>query len=196
MSEEQAVSLERRLNREIVASWMMERGFATGHGDTIQDLLGELGVQVSERLETRLAEALKRREVIGKLRCSNCGKGLATVSLYIQPADSIHTLCYDCTNETQAEHESIAERHTSSTFRLRSSIAHPTSKWSSSLVKSFSWMKCILKAPLSYRQISELLTQGGFCEKLDTEPDAPNQGVQFVAKRLKGSRGLGSVARS
>lgn len=104
MSEEQAITAERRLNREIVAAWMMERGFATGHGDTIQDLLSELGVQVSERLETKLAEALKRREAIGKLRCSNCGKGLATISLYIQPADSIHVLCYDCKNGTGIVH--------------------------------------------------------------------------------------------
>lgn len=102
MSEEQAVTAERRLNREIAAAWMMERGFAPGHGDTIQDLLSELGVQLSGRLETKLAETLKRREAIGKLRCSKCGKGLATISLYIQPADSIHTLCYDCKNETQA----------------------------------------------------------------------------------------------
>lgn len=32
--------------REVVARWMMERGYATGHGDTIEDLLGELEAQV------------------------------------------------------------------------------------------------------------------------------------------------------
>jgi hypothetical protein len=28
--------------REKVAAWMIERGYATGHGDTIEDLLEEL----------------------------------------------------------------------------------------------------------------------------------------------------------
>jgi hypothetical protein len=35
-----------RNNREIVAQWMMANGFATGHGETIQDLLAELKWQV------------------------------------------------------------------------------------------------------------------------------------------------------
>ena len=32
--------------REAVAKWMIERGYATGHGDTIDDLLAELVAQV------------------------------------------------------------------------------------------------------------------------------------------------------
>jgi len=36
--------------RELVADWMIENGFATGHGDTIQDLLAELRVQIKERV--------------------------------------------------------------------------------------------------------------------------------------------------
>jgi hypothetical protein len=35
--------------REKVARWMMERGYATGHGDTIEDLLTELEWQVKEK---------------------------------------------------------------------------------------------------------------------------------------------------
>jgi hypothetical protein len=35
--------------REKVAQWMMERGYATGHGDTVEDLLKELEWQVTER---------------------------------------------------------------------------------------------------------------------------------------------------
>jgi hypothetical protein len=35
--------------REKVAQWMMERGYATGHGDTVEDLLKELEWQVAER---------------------------------------------------------------------------------------------------------------------------------------------------
>jgi hypothetical protein len=34
--------------REKVVQWMMERGYATGHGDTIQDLIKEVEWQVSE----------------------------------------------------------------------------------------------------------------------------------------------------
>ena len=35
--------------REKVAQWMIERGYATGHGDTTEDLLRELEWQVKER---------------------------------------------------------------------------------------------------------------------------------------------------
>jgi hypothetical protein len=35
--------------REKVAKWMVERGYATGHGDTVEDLLKELDWQVAER---------------------------------------------------------------------------------------------------------------------------------------------------
>jgi hypothetical protein len=35
--------------REKVAHWMVERGYATGHGDTVEDLLKELEWQVAER---------------------------------------------------------------------------------------------------------------------------------------------------
>jgi len=35
--------------REKIAQWMSERGYATGHGDTIEDLLKELEWQVAER---------------------------------------------------------------------------------------------------------------------------------------------------
>jgi hypothetical protein len=35
--------------REKVAKWMVERGYATGHGDTIEDLLTEIDWQAAER---------------------------------------------------------------------------------------------------------------------------------------------------
>jgi len=35
--------------REAVANWIMGKGFATGHGDTIVDMLDELEWQVAER---------------------------------------------------------------------------------------------------------------------------------------------------
>jgi len=35
--------------REKVAKWMVERGYATGHGDTVEDLLTEVDWQAAER---------------------------------------------------------------------------------------------------------------------------------------------------
>jgi len=35
--------------REKVAKWMVERSYATGHGDTVEDLLKELEWQAAER---------------------------------------------------------------------------------------------------------------------------------------------------
>ena len=35
--------------REKMAAWMMRQGYATGHGDTIEDLLKELEWQIAER---------------------------------------------------------------------------------------------------------------------------------------------------
>ena len=35
--------------RELVANWIMNKGFATGHGDNIVDMLDELEWQVAER---------------------------------------------------------------------------------------------------------------------------------------------------
>ena len=42
--------------REKVAAWMRSKSYATGHGDTIEDLLKELEWQVAERERERVAE--------------------------------------------------------------------------------------------------------------------------------------------
>ncbi len=39
---------ESTIDREKVALFMGQHGFATGHGDTIDDLLGEMGAQIEE----------------------------------------------------------------------------------------------------------------------------------------------------
>ena len=36
--------------RNKLAAWMIERGYATGHGDTVEDLLKELEWQIEERI--------------------------------------------------------------------------------------------------------------------------------------------------
>lgn len=43
--------------RELVAKWMIEHGFATGHGDTVDDLLSELEGGAHERA-ARLVSAM------------------------------------------------------------------------------------------------------------------------------------------
>ena len=49
-------SPEGAAEREKVAKWMLERGYATGHGDTVEDLLKELEWQVAEREREACAE--------------------------------------------------------------------------------------------------------------------------------------------
>jgi hypothetical protein len=41
--------------QEKLAHWMRSMGYATGHGDTIEDLLGELRTQIAEKLLTERA---------------------------------------------------------------------------------------------------------------------------------------------
>jgi len=50
--------------REKVAHWMSSMGYATGHGDTIEDLLDHLGTQIAEGLEV---EVLMEREACAKV---------------------------------------------------------------------------------------------------------------------------------
>jgi hypothetical protein len=50
--------------REKVAHWMWNMGYATGHGDTIEDLLDHLGTQIAEGLKI---EMLTEREACAKV---------------------------------------------------------------------------------------------------------------------------------
>ena len=58
------VFMVHKAEREKVAKWMMGQGYATGHGDTIEDLFKELEWQVAER--EREACALICDEVANK----------------------------------------------------------------------------------------------------------------------------------
>jgi hypothetical protein len=46
---ERFAALVAAAERERVAAWMLARSYATGHGDTVEDLLNELEWQVAER---------------------------------------------------------------------------------------------------------------------------------------------------
>ena len=68
------IQLERFANlvaaaeREKVAQWMMQRGYATGHGDTIEDLLAELDWQIAENWNRAMINGMKtEREACAKV---------------------------------------------------------------------------------------------------------------------------------
>ena len=46
---ERFAALVAAAEREKLAAWMMRQGYATGHGDTVEDLLKELEWQIAER---------------------------------------------------------------------------------------------------------------------------------------------------
>jgi phosphatidylserine/phosphatidylglycerophosphate/cardiolipin synthase-like enzyme len=62
--DERFAALIAAAQREKLAHWMRSMGYATGHGDTIEDLLDHLGTQISEGLEI---EALTEREACAKV---------------------------------------------------------------------------------------------------------------------------------
>ena len=53
---ERFAALVAAAEREKVAAWMTRQGYATGHGDTIEDLLKELEWQIRERERNACAE--------------------------------------------------------------------------------------------------------------------------------------------
>lgn len=48
--------------REVVANWIMDRGFATGHGDSIVDLLDQLEWQIVEKEREACAKLCEEYE--------------------------------------------------------------------------------------------------------------------------------------
>ena len=51
--------------REKLAAWMMRQGYATGHGDTVEDLLKELEWQIEERIRNEREACAKVCEGLG-----------------------------------------------------------------------------------------------------------------------------------
>ena len=47
---ERFAALVAAAERNKLAAWMIKRGYATGHGDTVEDLLKELEWQIDERI--------------------------------------------------------------------------------------------------------------------------------------------------
>jgi hypothetical protein len=64
----QAVRSAVAVTREKLAEWMVERGYATGHGDSIEDLLQELDWQIAENLTKAMINGVTtEREECAKL---------------------------------------------------------------------------------------------------------------------------------
>lgn len=61
------------MSAEAVAKWMIDRGYATGHGDTIEDLLKELEWQVRENEQEACAKVAESYEP----RCETCPSGVS-----------------------------------------------------------------------------------------------------------------------
>jgi hypothetical protein len=59
--------------REKVAHWMVKCSYATGHGDTIEDLLTEIDWQAAERERDKCARVAQSYEPT----CDTCPSGVA-----------------------------------------------------------------------------------------------------------------------
>lgn len=54
--------------REVLAAWMIRQGYSTGHGDTIEDLLQELELNIAESWTRALVNGVEgEREACAKL---------------------------------------------------------------------------------------------------------------------------------
>ena len=70
---ERFAALAAAAEREKVARWQIGSGYATGHGDTIEDLLVELEWQVRESEREACAKVAESYEP----RCDTCPSGAA-----------------------------------------------------------------------------------------------------------------------
>ena len=61
---ERFAALVAKHEREKLAAWMIERGYATGHGDTVEDLLKELEWQIDERIRNEREACAKVCDVL------------------------------------------------------------------------------------------------------------------------------------
>ena len=58
---------EQMTDKEKVAQWMIQQGYVTGHGDTIEDLLKELEWQILENWHRAMVNSMKAE-------CEACAK--------------------------------------------------------------------------------------------------------------------------
>ena len=67
-------------DKEKLAKWMMRHEYATGHGDTIEDLLEELKWQIAERCERVIDLERKACAMVAESyepECDTCPSGVS-----------------------------------------------------------------------------------------------------------------------
>ena len=69
---EEAVAAE----REKVAQWMMTKGYATGHGDSIEDLMKELEWQIRESEREACAKVCEDMDHNGVMIAADCAAAI------------------------------------------------------------------------------------------------------------------------
>jgi hypothetical protein len=73
---ERFAALVAAAERNKLAAWMMRQGYATGHGDTVEDLLKELEWQIEERIAAereacaKVCEDRERANLYGVKECA------------------------------------------------------------------------------------------------------------------------------
>ena len=76
--------------RNKLAQWMIDRGYATGHGDTTEDLLEELDWQITESWsKVVMASVEAEREACAKVCESRATPGTGSVAILNGAADAI-----------------------------------------------------------------------------------------------------------
>ena len=56
------------MSKEILAQWMIQHGYTTGHGDTMEDLLAELDWQIAENWTRAMINGVEtEREACAKV---------------------------------------------------------------------------------------------------------------------------------
>ena len=68
---------EHMSDKEKLAQWMIEKGYATGHGDTIEDLLQELEWQIAENLNRAITTEREACAYRANIALLGANRGLA-----------------------------------------------------------------------------------------------------------------------
>jgi hypothetical protein len=98
--------------------WMMDKGYATGHGDSVVDLLQELEWQVAER----------EREACAKVLCKNMERNGAWITKE-EPVDKMNAWMYEWNGRNKLyDHGSTVCRGGESSLCKVNTTLHRTTK--------------------------------------------------------------------
>jgi hypothetical protein len=75
-------------DKEKVAQWMIERGFATGHGDSIEDLLKEIEWQIEARTKQAYCDGLENGLDAEREACAKVCENMERSAIWITKAEA------------------------------------------------------------------------------------------------------------